>query len=108
MYKRQLLEKKLDLIEFEIIIGPSIQACCFEVREDVLDQFDSRFVTPKSDGHYQVNLQQLAFNELSDLGYDNKKIHIMPDCTYCLESQYYSFRRNGKKAGRMIGLIGVK
>ena len=103
-----LLEKKLDLIEFEIIIGPSIQACCFEVREDVLDQFDSRFVTPKSDGHYQVNLQQLAFNELSDLGYDNKKIHIMPDCTYCLESQYYSFRRNGKKAGRMIGLIGVK
>ena len=32
----------------------------------------------------------------------------MPDCTFCLESQYYSYRRNGKKAGRMIGLIGVK
>ena len=103
-----LLKKKFNLIDFEIIIGPSIQACCFEVRKDVLDQFDSQFVTPKGDGHFQIDLQQLALNELSQLGYDNRKIHIMPDCTFCLESQYYSYRRNGEKAGRMIGLIGIK
>ena len=53
-----LTEKKYNLMEFEILIGPSIQSCCFEVSNDVVDQFDRRFITPKSDEKFQVDLQQ--------------------------------------------------
>ena len=103
-----LTEKKYNLMEFEILIGPSIQSCCFEVSNDVVDQFDRRFIIPKSDEKYQVDLQQSAYNSLSQLGFDINKITIMNDCTFCLDSMYHSYRRNGKNAGRMIGLIGIK
>ena len=103
-----LTEKKYNLMEFEILIGPSIQSCCFEVSNDVVDQFDRRFIIPKSDEKFQVDLQQSAYNSLSQLGFDINKITIMNDCTFCLDSMYHSYRRNGKNAGRMIGLIGIK
>ena len=95
-------------MEFEILIGPSIQSCCFEVSNDVVDQFDRRFITPKSDEKFQVDLQQSAYNSLSQLGFDISKITIMNDCTFCLDSMYHSYRRSGKNAGRMIGLIGIR
>ena len=103
-----LTEKQYDLMDFEILIGPSIQKCCFEVRQDVIGQFDSQFITPKSNDKFQVDLQKSAYNSLCQLGFDNNKIKIMTDCTFCLYTMYHSYRRNGKKAGRMIGLIGVK
>ena len=103
-----LTEKKYNLMEFEILIGPSIQSCCFEVGNDVVDQFDRQFIIPKSDEKFQVDLQQSAYNSLSQLGFDINKITIMNDCTFCLDSMYHSYRRNGKNAGRMIGLIGIK
>ena len=103
-----LTEKKYNLMEFEILIGPSIQSCCFEVRNDVVDQFDRQFIIPKSDEKFQVDLQQSAYNSLSQLGFDINKITIMNDCTFCRDSMYHSYRRNGKNAGRMIGLIGIK
>ena len=35
------------LTDFEIVIGPSIQNCCFEVSDDVVNQFDPCFVKNK-------------------------------------------------------------
>ena len=103
-----LTEKKYNLMEFEILIGPSIQSCCFEVRNDVVDQFDRQFIIPKSDEKFQVDLQQSAYNSLSQFGFDINKITIMNDCTFCLDSMYHSYRRSGNNAGRMIGLIGIR
>ena len=42
------------------------------------------------------------------IGFDINKITIMNDCTFCLDSMYHSYRRSGKNAGRMIGLIGIR
>ena len=34
-----------NVTDFYVLIGPSIQSCCFEVMDDVLDFFDSKFYT---------------------------------------------------------------
>ncbi len=48
----------------------------------------------------------MALNQLVESGFQEKKITVLPDCTFCDDEKYHSYRRNGKKAGRMIGLLG--
>jgi len=92
----------------DVLIGPSIQDCCFEVSDDVVAQFDQQFVEEKENGKYRIVLQKMAFSQLMNSGFKNEYINIMPDCTFCDSEKYHSYRRNGKKAGRMIGLLGIK
>ena len=102
----RIKEKNLSLSDFNILVGPSIQKCCFEVSDDVIDQFDSTFVEDKGHGKYRIDLQKMALTQLVESGFQFEEITILTDCTYCNEEKYHSYRRNGKKAGRMIGLLG--
>ena len=76
--------------------------------DDVVNQFDPSFVEEKKNGKYRVDLQGLALDRLGRSGFIKDKIQILPDCTFCQGQRYHSYRRNGKKAGRMIGLLGMK
>ena len=103
---KQIEEKGKSLSNFDILIGPSIQKCCFEVSDDVINQFDSNFIEEKWTGKYRIDLQKLALHQLVQNGFKREKITIQTECTYCEAEKYHSYRRNGKKAGRMIGLLG--
>ena len=101
-------EHKLKLNEIDIYIGPSIQKCCFEVSKDIIDKFPSWSIRPKRSGKFMVNLQKIAFEELISIGFDRKRIKINSDCSFCKKNDYYSYRRDGEKTGRMIGAITSK
>ena len=103
-----LKQNKQNLNNFDIFIGPSIQNCCFEISTDIVDNFSRRFIKPKGPGKFLVDLQKMAFEILSSLGFNKNKIKISSECTFCLKEDYYSYRRDGEKSGRMIGLIGYK
>ena len=98
-------EHKLKLNEIDIYIGPSIQKCCFEVSKDIIDKFPSWSIRPKKSGKFMVNLQKIAYEELKSIGFDKKRIKINSDCSFCKKNNYYSYRRDGEKTGRMIGVI---
>ena len=98
-------EHKLKLNEIDIYIGPSIQKCCFEVSKDIIDKFPSWSIKPKKSGKFMVNLQKIACEELKLIGFDKKRIKINSDCSFCKKNNYYSYRRDGEKTGRMIGVI---
>ena len=103
---KRIKEKDFSLLDYDILIGPSIQKCCFEVSDDVVDQFESGFVEEKEAGKYQIDLQKMVIFELTKLGFMKQNILSLNECTYCNSEKYHSYRRNGKKAGRMIGLLG--
>ena len=102
-----ILENGYKLHDFEIFIGPSIQKCCFEIRDDIVGNFQIECVTPtKKNYKYKVNLQHQARREMIQIGFKKNQIKVSTDCTYCSQEKYHSFRRDGKNSGRMIGLIG--
>ena len=92
--------------DYYALIGPSIQPCCFEIKDDVLDSFDSRFYKKTGFNVYTVNLQEWALNQLMNIGILKKNIFIIDKCTYCLDNLYHSYRRSGLAAGRMYALLG--
>ncbi len=99
------IEHKLKLNDIDIYIGPSIQKCCFEVSKDIIDKFPSWSIKPNRSGKFKVNLQKIAFEELKAMGYNKKRIKINSDCSFCKKNYYYSYRRDGEKTRRMIGVI---
>lgn len=99
--------KNLDAksIDIEVLLGPSIRQCCFEIGPEVGKLFDGKFQKiGKSDRTY-LDLQSAVIDKLINMNIQNKNIIDIKECT-CCSDQYHSFRRDGNKAGRMIAMMG--
>ena len=97
---------KENTFDYYVLIGPSIQSCCFKIRDDVLTSFDSRFYKQIKNNSYTVDLQAWAVNQLIDSGIEKNNITVINRCTYCMNTIYHSYRRNGQSSGRMYALLG--
>lgn len=87
-------------------IGPSIGKCCFEVDEEVAVRF--RYLLPDEDvvfsgkapGKFQVDLWEANREELLGAGLKPEHIEVAGMCTGCHPGRFFSYRRDGKAAGR--------
>jgi YfiH family protein len=89
-------------------LGPSIGACCYEVGSDVEEAFGpegARFFRPGPRGRAHVDVRAANRAQLVAAGLRDEAIHDVLDCTYCTPG-YFSYRRDGKGAGRMINFVG--
>ncbi len=83
-------------------IGPSIQVCHFEVKEDLVKKFSNyKNCFEKRDGKIFLNLQKIAKNQLNSHGIKN--IKISNKCTYCSQD-LFSYRRD-KEVNNMLAVI---
>lgn len=94
--------------DIEVIIGPHIQACHFEVKNDVAGKFKEKDLIIK-EGKTFINLAQALSDQLIQARVPMANIKISPDCTYCRSDQYYSYRRDqAPELETMIAYIGLK
>lgn len=87
-------------------IGPSASACCYEVGEEVASRFESKFVSAK-DGRIFVDLKSANTAQLMQSGVPSSSIEVSPLCTIAEKDILHSYRRDGNRSGRMIGVIGL-
>lgn len=92
--------------DIKALMGPSIQQCCFEIGPEVAEKFPEVFLTKGESDRSYLNLQGVVQAELINLGIKEKQIILMPECTCCHAELFHSYRKNGKKAGRMIAMCG--
>lgn len=88
-------------------IGPSIGSCCYEVGEDVAEQVRSasgpEVVLPGPAGRPHLDLIAAVRRQLERAGVE--EIVSVPECTRHEPERLYSYRREGKGAGRNMGFI---
>jgi YfiH family protein len=93
--------------EWTAWVGPAIGACCYEVGEDVAAQVvgasGPEVATPGPAGKPHLDLPGAARLQLVQAGVGG--VVVLPRCTRCDEATLWSYRRDGKKAGRNLGLI---
>ncbi|WP_019242390.1 MULTISPECIES: peptidoglycan editing factor PgeF [Bacillus] len=96
-----------------VIIGPSICQNCYIVDDKVIEQVDKTVedVSKKpynliSKGQYRLDLKKLNQQLLLRAGV--KHIAITNLCTSCDELEFFSYRRDGGKTGRLMSYIGWK
>jgi YfiH family protein len=95
--------------DLTVAIGPHIGVCCYEVGDEVVDAigdpgaFERRAEWPSA----PLNLGEANRRQLLDCGLLDEQIEVSSLCTHCSEDLFYSYRREGKKAGAMLSVIGI-
>ena len=87
-------------------IGPGICSEHYEVGAEVAGLFDES--EKKQKGHkFHLDLKKANFNQLIKSGLNDFNIEVSDHCTFCNPALFHSYRRDGEKAGRMLGVIGM-
>jgi len=90
-------------------IGPSINACCYQVDKKLFSAFSKSLpkykeAYVKRENKYYLHLQKLAYDQLLRAGMKATNIDHFPFCTMCDGHRFYSHRRDGT-ARRMISSV---
>ncbi|WP_165981122.1 peptidoglycan editing factor PgeF [Macrococcus lamae] len=95
------------------IIGPSICSDCYEVNQDIRDQFDQlpfnteEFFELKENGCYKINLKALNREIAIYHGVKPENIKVSSECT-AEHPDFFSYRKENGKTGRMLAFIGTR
>ncbi|MDJ1493234.1 peptidoglycan editing factor PgeF [Cytophagaceae bacterium DM2B3-1] len=90
-------------------IGTCISECAFEVDADVADHFTSVYKRWDSEKNkFFVDLKQANFSQLLKAGIPKEQVEVSPFCTVEHNDNYFSYRKEGKKSGRMFVVIGQR
>ena len=79
-------------------IGPGIGPCCYEVGLDVAQRFGLREAG-------RLDLSAENHSQLIQAGLRPEHIEVVGGCTFCNPAQFFSWRRDRDRAGRMISFI---
>ena len=85
---------------FNAYIGPHIRSECFEVGEEVAEQFASEFGDDVISSYRHVSLHQAVSTDLLKCGVLPERICDAGICTVCNSEEYFSYRATGGECGR--------
>ena len=119
------------------VIGPGIGACCYEIGEEVENEFDSQFaysrqlfedvfdswslktkypmlfLNQRAPGHGEpalsrhLDLVKANWCQLLDAGVPAENIQSMNLCTACRTDLFFSYRKE-HVTGRMLAVVGIR
>ena len=93
-------------------LGPSIGPCCYTVGAELMDAFRGAGQDEADLGRWfrhgerlQLDLWTANRDQLEAAGVPAAAIHVSGLCTACHPDWFYSYRREGTAAGRLVGFI---
>lgn len=86
--------------------GPCIRDCCYEVGEEFRDYFSGGLVKRKE--RVFLDLARTNLEQLIGAGILEKNVTDCGICTSCQNQDFFSYRKDGQKTGRMMSVIMVK
>lgn len=95
-------------------VGPCIGACCYEVDRPVIAALRAAVpwaddvLTPVDAIHARLDLAQANRRRLLDAGLTAAHIHLAAMCTACHGDRLFSYRRDGRRSGRMLAAIWTR
>jgi len=106
---RLVEEYRVSPSDLVAVIGPHNAACCYEVGEDVVEVVgDPESIVRRPDWPKPHFDQALANQrQLRQAGIPEKQIIVSNLCTHCRSDLFFSYRREGGRAGRLLSIIGL-
>ena len=89
-------------------VGPCIQACCYEVSEDLASRFGAAFgeeVIERSGSKPHLDLSRAVRQTLREAGLSDERIDVLPHCTACDATKFFSHRRDRGQSGRQLSFV---
>jgi len=104
----QLMKKNFNTLPENICIGfgPGIRECCHEVGEEFKNFFD--YGLTKRNNRYYLDLSEVNKRQFLELGVKAANIFDSGICTSCRNKDFFSFRKEEKRCGRMISVAMLR
>lgn len=93
--------------QIEVGISPGIGGCCYEVGEEVADQFPSAACDIRG-GSIYLDLAWTLARQAEKAGIPSHQIYQANQCTSCNPEHWFSYRRDQGITGRMWGVIATR
>lgn len=108
LYALNMLKDKFKSQPKDILcgFGPSIRSCCYQVGLEFKDYFPGGLIKRK--GRIFFDLAGTNFKQLRAAGILKKNIADTGICTSCQNKHFFSYRKEGIGAGRMMSVIMIK
>jgi YfiH family protein len=114
--QKRIVEKTLNVLKNQfnsspgnmiVYMGPSISFNNYEVGEEVAELFDKKYTIP-ANGKFLLDVAGANYDML--LGFGVKKDNIQKSvlCSFQMQNLLHSYRRDGLKSGRSLGIIAMK
>jgi len=95
-------EYEVSPAQMKAALGPAIRKCCYQVSEEFKDYFPRAVFF--REGKYFLDLSLENVEQLTQMGLRQENIFDCGICT-CCDINYFSYRREGQAAGRMISFM---
>ncbi|MEW6100701.1 MAG: peptidoglycan editing factor PgeF [Candidatus Omnitrophota bacterium] len=86
--------------------GPAIRGCCYEVGREFARYFRGNL--EERNGRLYLDLPKANKKQLMDAGVKEANIFDGRVCTSCNNSEFFSFRKEGKSCGRIMSVMMLK
>jgi len=109
MILKMTKEFNCEIKNINVVLGPGIRSCHFEIKKDIINQFKKykNFVINK-DNKIFVDLLGIINSQLLKIKLLEKNIKDSNECTYCMIDKYFSNRRDKKEIlNVMVAYIGM-
>ena len=100
-------EFKSNASDMVCYISPSISQVNYEVGKEVAEKFDPDFVMVK-DNKFFLDVADANYKMLINEGVKKTNIQVSNLCSFEYEKVLHSYRRDGQKSGRALGVIAMK
>lgn len=105
-----------DAADVLVAIGPSICQTCYEVSEDVIEQFQESFANEywnelyykKENGKYQLDLWKANEIVMLEAGVRKENLAVTNVCTCCNSEILFSHRASHGKRGNLAAFLALK
>jgi len=109
----RLCESGIDPAELRAALGPAVGPCCYTVGDEVgravaaaTGVAETRITRRIGPTELRLDLRAANRRQLEAAGVDPQRIGSAPWCTACSPELFFSYRRQGRAAGRMMACIG--
>ncbi len=94
--------------DLRVVIGQSAGACCYEVGDEVAREFAEQFIVRRAGKKPHLDLHAYTLDLLHAFGVRREHVEMLTACTICHPEEFHSYRRDGSRSGRMMGVIGLR
>lgn len=99
--------------DIQVLIGPGIQRCCFEIGSDLADKVRQEFssftnIIYSTGDAYCWDLPETIRQDLNQSGINLGNLISCDLCSSCRTNLFFSYRKEGGVTGRMAAVIGLE
>lgn len=94
--------------DIQVIIGPHIRQCCYEVSEDLKEKFINEKNINKDIlfNNRNLSLEECILKDIRDESISEENIYSIDLCTYCSEKvKLHSYRKSNGDYGRLFSFV---